>query len=63
MHTFPTCQCLQNGVWDFLMFFSFSDLELFAKIKKDLASTNYRKPGLSMTQDLNNFKKNPRTLL
>ena len=31
-HTFSTYQCLQKGVWDFLIFTL--DLQLFAKIKK-----------------------------
>ena len=35
------------------------DLELFAKIKKDLVSTHSLKPGLSITQDLDKIKKNP----
>ena len=39
------------------------ELELFAKIKKDLVSTHSHKPGLSITQDLNKFKKIPHTLL
>ena len=33
------------------------ELELFAKIKKDLVSTHSQKPGLSITQDLNKIKK------
>ena len=32
-------------------------LELFAKIKKDVVSTQSQKPGLSITQDLNIIKK------
>ena len=36
-HTFFTYQCLQKGVWIFLFCL---DLELLAKIKKDLVSTN-----------------------
>ena len=35
------------------------ELELFAKIKKDLVSTHSQKPGLSITQDLNKMKENP----
>ena len=35
------------------------ELELFAKIKKYLVSTHSQKPVLSITQDLNNIKKNP----
>ena len=33
------------------------DLELFAKIKKDLASTHSQKPGLLITQDPKKMKK------
>ena len=33
------------------------ELELFAKIKKDLVSTHSQKPGLSITQDLSKIKK------
>ena len=40
--TFPTYQCLQKGVRDF---YYCLDLELLAKIKKDLASTRAQKPG------------------
>ena len=36
-HTFSNYKCLQKGVWDF---FILLDLELFAKIKKDLVSTH-----------------------
>ena len=43
-----------------LGFFLFClDLELFAKIKKDLVSTHSQKPGLSITQDLDKIKKHP----
>ena len=35
------------------------DLELFAKIKKDLVSTHSQKSGLSITQDLDKIKKSP----
>ena len=56
---FPTYQCLQKGVWDFLFYL---ELELFAKIKKDLVSTHSEKPGLSITQDLNKIKIIPDTL-
>ena len=46
------------------VFFLFCiDLELFAKIKKDLVSTHSQKAGLSITQDLNKIKKIPNTLL
>ena len=42
----------------FGIFFLFGlDLELFAKIKNDLVSTHSKKPGLSITQDLNKTKK------
>ena len=38
LNTFPTYQCLKKGVWKFLKFCL--DLELFAKIKKDLVSAH-----------------------
>ena len=38
------------------------ELELFAKIKKDLVSTHSQKPGLSLTQGLGKIKKIPQTL-
>ena len=38
LHTFTTYQCLQKCVWDFFKFCL--DVELFAKIKKDLVSTH-----------------------
>ena len=44
-------------MWDFL------DLELFAKIKKDLVSTHLFFTLLLITQDLNKIKKIPHTLL
>ena len=53
--TFPTYQCLQKGVWDF--FILSIDLELFAKIKKDLVSTHSFLTFLLITQDLNKIKK------
>ena len=59
-HTFPTYQCLQKGVWDFLFYLV---LELFAKIKKDLVSTHSFFTLLLITQDLNKIKKIPHTLL
>ena len=41
-----------------LRFVSFClDLELFAKIKKDLVSTHSEKPGLLITKDPNTMKK------
>ena len=39
------------------------DLELFAKIKKDLVSTHSLKPFLLITQDLNKIKTIPNSLL
>ena len=50
LHNFSTFQ------WVFGTFFCL-DLELFAKIKKDLVSTDSQKPGLSTTQHLNKIKK------
>ena len=45
---------LQMSTKKCLGFFSFfSDLEVFAKVKKDLVSTHSHKPGFSITQDLN----------
>ena len=38
------------------------DLELFAKIEKNLVSTHSPKPGSSITEDLNKIKKNPEHL-
>ena len=38
LNTFSTYQCLKKGVWEFLKFCL--DLELFAKIKKDLVSAH-----------------------
>ena len=38
------------------------DLELFAKIWKDLGSTDSQKPSVSITQDLKRNKKNPEHL-
>ena len=49
------CTC----VWIFLFCL---DLELFAKIKKDLVSTHSLKPDLSITQDFNKMKKISNTL-
>ena len=51
---FSTYQCLQKGVWDFLFYL---DLELLAKIKKDLVSTNSFFTLILITQDLNKTKK------
>ena len=55
-HTFSTYQCLQKPVWDF--FLSYLDLELFAKIRKDLVSAHSFFT-LLITQDLNKIKKDP----
>ena len=44
-------------------FLFYSDLELFAKIKKDLVSTHSFFALLLITQDLNKIKKIPHTLL
>ena len=52
---------LQKGCFGFFNFFL--DLKLFAKIEKDLVSTNSQKPSLSITQDLNKMKKTPNTIL
>ena len=52
-HMFPTYQCLQKGVWDFLFYLV---LELFAKIKKDLVSTHSFFTLLLITQDLKTQK-------
>ena len=57
LHTFPTYQCLQKGVWDFFHFFQ--NLRYLPKSKKDLVSTNPHKPSLSITQDLDKIKKIP----
>ena len=57
---FPTYQCLQKGVWDFFKFCL--ELELFAKIKKDLVSTHMFFTFLLITQNLNKIKKIPNTL-
>ena len=40
-------------------FLFYLDLELFAKIKKDLVSTHSFFTLLLLTQDLNKIKKNP----
>ena len=42
---------------------NYTDLELFAKIKKDLVSTHSFFTLLLITQDLNKIKKIPHTLL
>ena len=48
----------------FEIFFLFClDLELYAKIKKDLVSTHSLFTFLLITQDLNKIKKPPKTLL
>ena len=51
---FLTYHCLQKGVWESLFCL---DLELFAKIKKDLVSTHSFFTLLLITQDLNKIKK------
>ena len=48
--------------WSGLILFCL-DLELFAKIKKDLVSTLSLKPFLLITQDLNKIKTIPNSLL
>ena len=55
LNTFSTYQCLKKGVWEFLKFCL--DLELFAKIKKDLVSAHSFFTLLLITQDLNKIKK------
>ena len=52
---FLTYHCLQKGVWESFCL----DLDLFAKIKKDLVSTHSFFTLLLITQDLNKIKKNP----
>ena len=58
---FSTYQCLEKGVWHFFLFYL--DLELFAKIKKDLVFTHSFFTLLLITQDLNKIKKIAHTLL
>ena len=48
-------------MWDFFKFYL--DIELFAKIKKELVSTHSFFTLLIITQDLNKIKKIPHTLL
>ena len=50
-----------KGCSDFLLFCL--EFDLFAKFKKDLVSTHSQKPDLPITQDLNQMKKTPNTLL
>ena len=59
-HMFSTYQSTKACV-GFVLFYL--DLELFAKIKKDLVSTHSLFTLLLITQDLNNKKKIPHTLL
>ena len=59
--TFSTYQYLQKSMWDFFLFQL--DLELFAKIKKDLVATHSFVTHLLITQDLNKIKKIPQTPL
>ena len=47
----------------FLLLLFCLDLELFAKFEKDLVSTHPQKPVYLITQDLNEIKKIPSTLL
>ena len=55
---------LQLSTKGYVGFFKFYlDLELFAKIKKDLVSTHSFFTLLLITQDLNKIKKIPHTLL
>ena len=61
LHSFHTYQCLQNPVWDFFLFCL--DLDLFARIKKDMVFAHSQKSGLSITQDLNKTKKILNTVL
>ena len=49
--------------WVCGIFLFYSDLKLFAKIKKDLVSTHSFFTLLLITQDLNKIKKTPHTLL
>ena len=44
-------------------FIFYLELELFARIKKDLVSTHSQKPDLPITQDLNKITKFLNTLL
>ena len=59
-HTFPTYQCLQKGVRDFFLFCL--DLQLFAKVKKNLVPTHLFFTFLLITQDLSKTQKTPNTL-
>ena len=52
---------VKKGCVGFFLFYL--DLELFAKIKKDLVSTHSFFTLLLITQDLNKIKKIPHTLL
>ena len=61
LHTFSTYHCLKKSVRDF--FFFYLDLDLFAKIKKDLVSTHSFFTLLLINQDLNKIKKIPHILL
>ena len=59
-HTFCTYQCLQKGVWDFVILFT---SWVIWKFKKDLVSTHSFFTLLLRTQDLNKIRKIPHTLL
>ena len=58
-HTFSTYHCLKKCVGFFLFYL---DLELFAKIKKDLVFTHSFFTLLLITPDLNKIEKIPHTL-
>ena len=60
LHTFPTYQCLQKGIWDFLICL---DLELFARVKKTRVLHTCFFTFLLITQDLDKIKKVPNALL
>ena len=61
---FAHISCLPMSTKECLGFFVFYlELELFAKIKKDLVSTHSQKLYLSITQDLNKIKTIPNFFL
>ena len=60
-HTFSAYHSLKKGVWGFFLFYL--DLELFAKIKKDLVSTHSFFTLLFISQDLKKIKKIPHNFL
>ena len=55
-HTFSIYQYLQKSVWDFLKFYL--DLDLFAKIEKDLVSTHSFFTLILITEDRSKIKQN-----